>query len=280
MPCLVAAQADGSFVATGSFRNTATFGNFSLTSAGGIDIFVVCFSASGVVLWAKSFGGSSSHDHGLSIAAHADGSIVVSGDFMNSASFGAAGTVVAAGDPLNYRSDIFAMKMSASGVVLWCERFGGVDRDYGNGIAAHADGTTLVTGSFAGVASFGAAGNLTARGRNDVFIVKMSAGGVVLWAKSFGGAGTVKGVSIAAHADGSCTVAGTLTDTVTFATVANLSSAGYEDLFMASLSSSGVVKWAERYGTSGIDRAPPTRPTTASNTNKRLNFLMTGSLLL
>ena len=58
----------------------------------------------------------------------------------------------------------------------WANQPGGSGSDYGYGISALADGSSLITGYFRGSASFGST-TLTSAGSNDVFIAKLNADG-------------------------------------------------------------------------------------------------------
>ena len=67
--------------------------------------------------------------------------------------------------------------------------------------AAHAGGSTVVTGYFSGTATFGAAGSLTSAGSSDGFVAKLDSAGAFLWAVRFGGSGSDYGYGFAAQAD-------------------------------------------------------------------------------
>ena len=111
--------------------------------------------SAGAFLWAVGFGGSSVSDYGYDIAAQADGSTLVTGSFIGTASFGAATNLTASGS----NSDGFVAKLDSAGAFLWAVGFGGGSAGvYGNAIAAQADGSTVVTGYFGGTASFGGSG--------------------------------------------------------------------------------------------------------------------------
>ena len=53
-----AVDAAGNSYVTGFYKGTATFGSFTLTSAGSFDVFVAKYDAGGNVLWAQSGGGA------------------------------------------------------------------------------------------------------------------------------------------------------------------------------------------------------------------------------
>jgi hypothetical protein len=162
----VAAHADGSVTVTGRFSGTADFGGVTLTAAGQyFEIFVARYDASGNVLWAQRAGGVNT-DEAYGVAAHADGSVTVTGGFSGTADFGGV-TLTAAGE-----LDIFVARYDASGNVLWAQRAGGTWWDRGWGVAAHADGSVTVTGGFRHTADFGGV-TLTAAGFSDIFVARI-----------------------------------------------------------------------------------------------------------
>ncbi|MDW8335325.1 MAG: hypothetical protein RMM53_14025, partial [Bacteroidia bacterium] len=54
----------------------------------------------------------------------------------------------------------------------WAMRAGGTDEDWGNAVAAHADGSATITGRFEGTADFGGV-QLQSAGGNDVFVARV-----------------------------------------------------------------------------------------------------------
>jgi len=88
----VSPLADGSFLATGDFGGQATFGPgeaapIVLTSNGGSGIFIAQYNADGSPVWVKQAERTDYPSNG-SISAFADGSCMVLGDFMDTATFG------------------------------------------------------------------------------------------------------------------------------------------------------------------------------------------------
>lgn len=92
---------------TGSFWSSPlTFGSTILTNAGGGDIFIAKYAASGNVIWAKSAGGIGDDD-GRSVAIDASGNTFITGYFMSpSIAFGLATLTTAGGG-----GDIFIAKL-------------------------------------------------------------------------------------------------------------------------------------------------------------------------
>ncbi len=186
----------GNVYTTGFFLGTVDFdpgvGTANLTPAGSGDIFVQKLDASGNFLWAKSFGGSS-FDIGHSITVDSSGNAYTIGNFRGTLDFDpGAGTAYLTSVSVG-QADVFVQKLDTSGNFLWARSFGGSDIDLGNSITVDASGNVYSIGSFAGTADFdpgAGAANLISAGFSDVFVHKMSQGGVT------GLVGIAKGVQV------------------------------------------------------------------------------------
>lgn len=89
----IAADNSGSLYITGGYNDTARFGGNTITSSGGVDIYIAKYDASsGTCQWATSCGGTPVNswdtDFGYGIGVDAASNIYVSGSFRNTASFG------------------------------------------------------------------------------------------------------------------------------------------------------------------------------------------------
>ncbi len=255
-----ATDAAGNVYVTGYFSGTATIGGTQMISAGGRDIFVAKYNASGVLQWLRRAGGSGS-DEGYGIAVDASG-VYVTGYFSLTANFNtpsnpATNTLTSAGD-----IDIFVAKFDPSGVVQWQKRAGGGGGDIGLDIAVDASGV-YVTGEFAGTANFNtpaspASNTLVSAGVADIFVAKYTTSGTVQWQKRAGGSDHDRGRGIAVDASG-VYVMGYFEGTANFNTPASpasntLVSAGGWDIFVAKFDPSGVVQWLQRAGGSSDDQ--------------------------
>ncbi|MGA9378170.1 MAG: SBBP repeat-containing protein, partial [Phormidium sp.] len=176
----IVTDSSGNLYTTGSFGGTATFGNTTLTSQGGTDIFVTKLDNSGNVAWAKSFG-DTNNDTSYSIASDSSGNLYTTGGFQGSATFGNT-TLTSKGS-----DDIFVTKLDSRGNVAWAKSFGGAGTgsDDGRSISTDNSGNTYVTGTFQTSATFGNT-TLTSKGNVDIFVTKLDSSGNVAWAKSFG----------------------------------------------------------------------------------------------
>jgi hypothetical protein len=246
----VAVDSSGNVIVVGSFTSTANFGGGQLVSAGGSDIFVATYSASGAHIWSKRFGGVGD-DGALSVAVDSSGAIVVAGDFWGASADLGGGPLINGTPGL---SEAFVAKYSASGQHLWSESFGGTDSDSANGVAVDSSGDVLVTGVFKGAGVDFAGKALSSEwGGIDTFIVKLSgANGANVWAKNVRCGGPDIGYGIAVDQSGSVFVVGAFAGSADFG-AGYLLTAGNNDIYLAKYSSAGAYLWAKRFGGSGQD---------------------------
>ncbi|MCE3295086.1 MAG: hypothetical protein K0R65_800, partial [Crocinitomicaceae bacterium] len=107
-------------------------------------------------------------------------------------------------------NDAFVVKYDAAGQVSWARSAGGVDNDYGDGIAIDASGSPYVTGRFQHSAYFSGINisNFNS-GVSDVFVAKYAGTGSAVWVKQAGETGMDRGVKIGVTPSGTCFVTGT-----------------------------------------------------------------------
>jgi hypothetical protein len=202
------------------------------TSAGGSDLFVVKYDASGVRQWTRQLG-TAAEDVGLSVATDAGGNVYVAGYTA-----GALDGQTSAGG-----SDLFVVKYDASGVRQWTRQLGTAAEDYGSGVATDASGNVYVTGS-----TEGALDGQTSAGGYDLFVVKYDASGVRQWTRQLGTAAWDAGYDVATDAGGNVYVAG-----YTEGALDGQTSAGGLDLIVVKYDSSGVRQWTRQLGTATED---------------------------
>ncbi len=231
----IAADRQGNVFVTGSFDGEVEFGRFKLTSTG-IDLFVLKLSPDGEVDWAQNYK-STGLEVGGSVAVDADGNVLVTDIFE--------GTVVFDDFELSATGmDLFVLKLSPNGKVVWAQNYKGTGWESGRGVAVDADGNVLVTGSFTGKVEFGEI-TLLAKG-TDLFVLKLEPkAGSVLWAHNYEGEGDEYGSEIAVDPNGYVILTGDFYGGVVFGEF-ELRSEGQE-MFVLKLSPDGEVVWAQDY---------------------------------
>ena len=209
-----------------------------------VGVQVVSAAPAPGVSWATNAGGTGS-DGGWGVSALPDGSSIVTGEFSGTATFGST-TLISVGS-----ADVFTAKMNADGTWAWATKAGGTGDDYGYGISALPDGSSIVTGVFRVSATFGST-TLISGGSDDVFTAKVNADGTWAWATKAGGTGGDYGEGISTLPDGSSIVTGEFYGAATFGSTA-LTSAGDGDVFTAKMNADGTWAWATKAGGTGYD---------------------------
>ena len=135
----IVTDVQGNIFVTGYFDvQGISFGSFTLSSAGLFDCFLVKFSSSGNVLWAKSAGGAD-FDQGNAVVSDLYGNVYVTGLFGRpTISFGSL-TISNAGI-----NDAFLAKYDASGNMIWAKIPAGNYDDAGWSLATDISGDVYV----------------------------------------------------------------------------------------------------------------------------------------
>ena len=241
----VATDAFGNIIVTGSFEGVATFGTTVLTSAGGRDIFIAKYNKSGKLVWAERAGGSS-NDDGYDVAVDGLGNIYITGKFENTANFGTISL-----NSIDH-ADMFIAKYDSSGNVMWAKRAGGSRGAQGNGIAVDKMGDSIVTGRFSGTSTFDTVTLVSDGSWPDIFIAKYNDSGELIWVRQAGGSNYDQGFDIVFDSFGNSIITGQFYETASFDNI-KISSAGYNDIFIAKYNSFGDAVWAKRAGGTEYD---------------------------
>lgn len=198
--------------------------------------------------WAKR-AGTGTHQRGLAITSDSAGNTYSTGIIRAANNTFDANLVSALGG-----DDVFLAKYDVYGNNIWVAGAGGPNDDQGNAIARDNAGNLYVTGFFRGNITFYGSPNITLNGSgNDhAFIAKYSPSGAVLWAR--------QGISNDAEGNGITTdgvnvyVTGEFASSLQFSPLSSLSSAGNEDVFIASFNAAtGAPNWCISGGGTGRD---------------------------
>jgi hypothetical protein len=278
----LAALSDGSSILTGYINNPATFGAGELgettltPTSEASTMFVAKYDPLGALVWARmTRGGSGTPGEG--IAALADGSAVVIGQFDGTATWGwgePAQTVLGPAD----LGDVFVAKYGPSAMLAWAKAAGGAGRDSAQAVDVLPGGGVLVVGSYAGPATFGAGetgetvlSSTTTWDWYSVFAARYEEPGSLGWARTiaevrgdYGYGIAVLAYSVSAMADGSFLVCGNFRGSATFGpgdlaetvldSAGGSSTLGY-DIFVAKYDSMARLVWAKRAGGPASDAA-------------------------
>ena len=132
----------------------------------------------------------------------------------------------------------------------WAIRAGGALEDYGVSVAIDASNNSYISGYFKGTADFDpgpGAANLSPSGNQDIYLAKYDADGNYLWAFNIGGTSYDASFSVTTDLSGNVYIGGFFQNTADFDPgpgVANLTSSGMEDIFLAKYDANGNYLWA------------------------------------
>jgi len=155
----------------------------------------------------------------------------------------------------------YVSKFNPAGDFLWVHHLLGIETDVIQSIAVDNSGNSYLTGYFFGSVNVdpGATNQtLTSTGDFDVFLVKLDANGILVWAKSFGsGAGADDfGSAVQVDASGNVYTTGYFNGSGDFdpgVGVTTLSSAGDYDIYISKFNTAGDCLFAKRVGGTGMD---------------------------
>lgn len=164
----------GNVYVSGSFKQTATFGATTLTSAGDADVFIAKLDSRGKWAWAVGAGGSRL-DRGHGLAVSSSGSLYVVGEFSDKATFGET-TFTSAG-----MGDVFVAKLNNDGKWEWVTQGSGKSLNFGKDIIIGMTGELYVSGYYRTELTFGDI-QLTNVGNESAFVAKINAKGKCEWA--------------------------------------------------------------------------------------------------
>ncbi|MEO0211418.1 MAG: hypothetical protein ABIN66_06140, partial [candidate division WOR-3 bacterium] len=150
--------------------------------AGSADFLVLKLDASGNLIWAKTFGGTSA-DSAFSLAQTVDGGYIVAGVTY---SFGAG------------RSDILVIKLNSLGNLSWARTIGGLGSERAYSILQNPDTSYILAGRT----------NSHDTTNTNYLVVKLSSSGGLIWAKTYGDTVWENAHSIARTSDGGYVIAG------------------------------------------------------------------------
>jgi hypothetical protein len=162
---------------------TVNFGGSDLTSvANQYDIFVARYDATMVHQWSDNFGDGTQDQFIEDVAVDNAGNVVLVGRIRGAVDFG-CGLLISQGN----RYDIAVVKLDPSGTCLWNYAYGdGLQDQYGESVAVDSTGNVILTGSMRGTLDFGGGSRASVGPKYDLFVVKLSGGGVHQWSYTFG----------------------------------------------------------------------------------------------
>lgn len=212
--------------------------------------------------WAKTIGGESTIVINA-IAVDADENVYTTGTFENTADFDpnvSEFLLTAVGE-----TDCFIQKLDADGNFLWALSFGSSGVDYGSALVIDHANRVVIGGAFSETVDFDpsdASLDLTSQGKTDIFVLRLTADGLLDLAVSTGATELDGAMAITVDEVDNIYTTGFYYYTVDFEPdldVTEMESAGGSDSFIWKLEEDGNFGWVKSIGGSldekGLDIA-------------------------
>lgn len=202
---------------------------------GGSDIFVAKLNAQGQVAWLKMYGGSLD-ETAAAIIPTADGGYVF---------LGGAGSSDGDLTTTPQMTDVWLVKINATGDISWQKTYGGSAPDFGRAFQAAPDDGFVV---LAGTSSYD--GQVSGHhGSTDFWVFQVDVSGQLMWQRAFGGANIDTPYDIISTNDGGYMAVGS-----SKSTDGDLSNnQGDHDIWLVKMSFEGELEWQKTYGGSNAD---------------------------
>jgi hypothetical protein len=235
--------ADGGFLFVGFLDVTAANGqgNFGKKDTSGLvrhgvgEFWATKLDKFGNLQWRRYFGGTN-NDRAHSVVQADDGGFVMAG-FSESDDFDISET--------KGSYDFWVVKISATGQMVWEKSFGGSGIEIAQDIAKTPDGAYVVTGH-----TFSTDSDVSKnRGESDLWLIKVSDQGELLWEKTLGGSGFDAGASVFVNKQGEFILAGNSKSTDGDLT----ENQGENDLWLLKTNATGKVLWQKSFGGNALD---------------------------
>ena len=216
-------------------------------------LFFICFNEikgqAPTWYWAKNFGGVN-YDEAKSICTDKDGNIYVVGTFRSS-SINIGGTNLVS---YGYE-DIFLVKLSSNGNVLWAKSGGGQNSDNASSVGVDDLGNVYITGHYASSSLEFDNVSVSNNGSYDAFIAKFDSNGNIVWLDNAGGSGNEYCTSLKVCDNGNIYVTGYFNSSIAYFGDEYYNNVGAYDYFILHYTDNGLVNHVEVGGGAGNDYA-------------------------
>jgi hypothetical protein len=217
---------DGSVIVTGHFGGAADFGGGTVASSGTRDIFVARYDAMGSALldFASFPWEGTSYLEGFDTRVASDGSVLLTGQFGSSVTFGA----IALNGTRDDQNDVFVARLDPELLPLFASAHGGQGENHIRGAALGPNGDILLGSVAIGAADFGGP-----QLPNAAALALLDGDGEHLASRRLGGFMAISPEGVAEAEDGAWLVTGYITQAVDLGAAGMLSHAGGTDFFLA-----------------------------------------------
>jgi hypothetical protein len=170
----------GNVALAGSFAGSLDLGGDTLVASGPQDAFVARLTGAGAHQLSLRFGSAAGTTSATAVTLSETGGMVVAGQYVEELSFGEVSLEGLDGE------DIFVAALDDGGELDWAVGVAGTGPDRAHAVALGTDGSVHLAGSYSGILQLPTDVEQSSQGGLDALIVKLTAGGELLWAFDFG----------------------------------------------------------------------------------------------
>jgi hypothetical protein len=228
---------DNGFLLSGVIDVTASNGDgnsrVSQRHAGG-DIWTIKLDAIGNFEWSKYFGGSFT-DTAFGVEKTADNGFIIVGSSDSN-------DVDITNNKGSY--DFWVLKISSTGTLLWEKSFGGTEIDEARAITSTNDGNFIIVGDTRS-SDINVSNN---NGAADLWMLKISPEGTILWEKTIGATGFDVARSVSKTQDNGFIISGS-----SRSSEGGFTNQGQNDAWVLKIDANGNILWQNTIGGTEID---------------------------
>lgn len=209
------------------------------------DNWVILIDSKGDIIWEKSYG-FSGHDHAYNIIKTKDGNLFFNGFLDVTASRGLGSTKKVGKSIKHGVGEFWCHKIDLGGNILWRKYFGGTNNDRSYDSVETSDGDFLIVGS----SESNDIDISSPKGSYDIWVIKLSSNGDLLWERSYGGSKYETANSIIQSADKKIHILGS-----TLSNDKNISfQMGSSDFWLLTIDLDGNLLSEQTFGGSNFDK--------------------------
>ena len=225
------------------------------SQSGTAEIFVAKYDKDGVIIWAKSIGGTS-NDQGYSIVADNNGNTYITGDYWsNNLSF--EGTEILTKPVGDLQNAAYLIKLGINGNFLWALNIAGNSLDYGRAVTLNTNQNPILCADFRSTSITIETTTLTNAGGADLLLAEFnSADGSLIWATRAGGTGDEEFSGVKTDSNSNIYVSGNYTsNTLNFGASVLNNPEGNMDILMLKFDNIGTPLWAKTKAATNLEQA-------------------------
>ena len=238
-------SSDGGYLLTGVLDVSASNGegnskitkSSSSTLHAGGDYWAIKINATGEKQWSRYYGGTFTDAPHDAIQTEDNGYVLV----------GSSDSADVDTKDNNRTYDFWVVKISETGILLWEKSFGGTQTDEARAISRSNDGNYIIVGDTRSNDNDVSFNN----GAADLWVIKISPMGDLIWEKTYGGNSFDVARSISKTQNGDFIISGSSRSVNGDLTINN----GQNDAWIIRINGDGELKWQKSIGGSEIDFA-------------------------